>query len=114
MSAPFPTNYEVQWETWYSDSKDPIGNDIDKWHDPEPRLVIGWTNRAAVDSNGVSQAEDTNHLRLQVPPDFAWAAKDLATVPGRGKFQVAGAVDGNAGFHGWRPGLVLEMTRREG
>lgn len=116
--APFPANYEVQWETWYSDDNDGLNNARDKWRDPEPRMIIGLTSRRIITQDGVHAAQDEDNLRLAVPPDFAWAGRDIVTIPATnalgGRYQIKGAADANVGFHGWRPGLILECQRVEG
>lgn len=116
--APFPANYEVQWETWYSDELDELYNAKDKWHAPEARMVIGWSSRRIVMQDGIHQAQDEDNLRLAVPADFPWAARDIVTIPSQnalgGRYRVKGSADANMGFHGWRPGLVLEVQRVEG
>lgn len=112
--APFPANYQVMYKEWYADGKDELYNDKDGWRDPVPRMVIGWSSRRVVTEDGIHSAQDEDNVRLEVPSDFTWAARDLVILPNRGTFQVRGAVDPSKGFHGWQPGLVLELQRVEG
>jgi hypothetical protein len=114
VTAPFPANKSLQWQTWYSGGKDPFGNDVDKWRDPVTVKVIGWSVRTVLSRDGIHEVEDTDHVDLLVPPNFGWAPKDLAVIPSRGNFLVEGVDDSNMGFHGWQPGLKLTLLRQEG
>lgn len=114
MVAPFPCNVPIQWKSWYLFGKDGFNNDIDAWTDPVDVNVIGWTSRRVLSRDGIHEVEDTDHLKLMVPTDFAWGPKDLAVIPGRGNYLVEGIENPGAGFHGWKPGIVLSLLKEEG
>jgi hypothetical protein len=110
----FPARYTVQYEVWFTTAKDELQNDIDQWQDPVPRNVIGWTSRQTVIQDGVRSAEDEDKTRLQIPADFVWAVRDRVTIPGDGRYQITGALTADAGFHGWKPGLTLDLLKVDG
>lgn len=113
--APFPANHAVQYREWYQDGeRDALHNLKDKWKDPVSRMVIGWSSRRIVTQDGIHAAQDEDNVRMEIPPDFTWQARDLVDLPGVGTFQITGAVDPSVGFHNWRPGMVLELQRVEG
>ena len=114
MSAPFPCGKTVQWKSWSVGGKDGFGNDIDTWSNPKSVKVIGWSSRRIMSRDGVHEVEDTDHLRLLVPPNFPWNPKDLVTIPNRGDYEVVGVEDVGQGFHGWQPGLTLTLLISEG
>jgi hypothetical protein len=112
VSAPFPANKQLQWRTWYSGGKDPLGNTVDKWRDPVTVNVIGWSVRTVLARDGISEVEDTDRIRLMIPPTLPWQSKDLVVIPTRGNFLVEGADDSNMGFHNWQPGVTLTLLRQ--
>lgn len=114
MSAPFPANKVIGWQTWYANGEDGFHNTIDAWSDPVPVKVIGWTSRRILSRDGVHEVEDTDKLKLMVPTNFAWTPKDKAIIPNRGSYTVNGVEDVGEGFHNWQPGLTLTLERGEG
>ena len=114
VTAPFPANVPIGWKAWYSAGKDGFGNEVDAWTDPVTVKVIGWSSRRVLSRDGIHEVEDTDHLKLSVPPDFQWGPKDLAVIPGRGDYEVEGVVDVGEGFHGWKPGLTLSLLLGSG
>lgn len=111
----FPTNYPVGYRQWYSRGKNSLNNDIDGWRDSVSVDVIGWTFRRKIETDdGVHEALDENHGRLQVTSDFTWAARDRVDIPDFGTFQIEGLDEATAGFHGWQPAFTLKILRVEG
>lgn len=111
MTAQFPANLEVQWESWSPGETDELNEVTDVWADPLPRKVISWSSRQAVLNDRGHVALDSDRIRMQIPSEgFAWNVRDRVAVPGRGTYLVTGVDDG-VGFHGWRPGLTLVLER---
>lgn len=114
MVAPFPAKFQIQWKFWESGGTDPLNNPIDKWGNPFPVNVIGWSSRRVLSRDGEHEVEDTDHLDLSVPSNFVWNPKDHAIIPGRGEYMVEGVKDPGHGFHGWQPALTLSLLLGEG
>lgn len=108
----FPLLFTVSHEVFNGTGQDDLGNDTDAWADPVTRPVIAWTQVAAEDVLG-GQREITD-VDMAVPPEFKPALRDRITLPGEGRFEVIGVRDANHGFHGWKPGNVVQLRKVAG
>lgn len=92
-----------------------------EWEPPtdlegEQIRVIGWA------PTGVAYEPEANRtvlkLELYIPPQLRNIDNDavddpkfmdIVTLPGQGRCDVQGVRDYNHGFHGWRPGKVVDL-----
>lgn len=107
--APFPAKKCIQWKTWYANGTDGFGNTIDAWNDPVTVKVISWSSVRVLSRDGIHEVEDTDHLKLSVPPDFMWDPQDKVIIPNRGEYLIVGVEDPGDGFHDWKPALTLKL-----
>ena len=111
----FPTPYEVTWYRFKTGARDELGNDIEDWELPEVRNVIGWGQPRVVERLGEYASREIGDVELQVPAGFSYTMRDrvgLADDPNL--YEVCGGTDYTKGFHGFGPGLVVNLKRVEG
>ncbi|MFG1794135.1 hypothetical protein [Nocardia sp. NPDC049149] len=122
----FPTPYVVGWHVRDTDGPDRFREAPTytpaKSSPGTPVRVIQWA-AAKSDSSGRDGTQMAGHVRteltvkLYVPPEFNPAPGDLIDLPAgpAGQYEVVGyPEDCNHGFHGWRPGNVINLRRIEG
>lgn len=88
-----------------------LGNDVPSYGTPVQRMAHAYgTHRSEVTAGHTSR--DTAVMDLALPT-VGVKLLDRFTVNGD-EFEVVGVRDNNGGFHGWMPGIVVELKRVTG
>lgn len=104
----FPTPYTVTQIPCTGLGVDAMGSDTPIYGDPITRRVYGWSASDKQEAQHGHTERDNNNIDLAMP---------YTTVNLLDKFVVAGKPyicngirDRNHGFHGWRPGIVVQLN----
>lgn len=96
-------------------TEDDMGNDVPVHGDPVPRKVYGWSEHNT-EKLGEHTSRDVAEIDLAMPPRRVNLMDRFILDPeDTGKpFEVVRVRDNTKGFHGWRPGIVVELKRVTG
>lgn len=105
----FPTPYTVSRHPYTGDTEDALGNTIPTFGTPVSVEV--YTIAPHTVEQGSTTLTETQHVDLDLyAPKTAVSVKDRFTVNGD-SFEVVGVQDWTQGFHGWKPGIVIELQK---
>lgn len=112
-SVTFPTPFTVTQTPFIGMDTvaDAMGNDKPKFGTPVLRKVYGWRPRVVENRDG-----HTSRSVVDVDlaaPQFAVTLLDRFSIAGE-EYETVGIRDNNTGFHGWKPGMVVELKRVTG
>lgn len=99
-------------------TQDGMGNDVPQYDsEPVSRKVYGWSEHKAETKNGEragAHEREIADVDLSLPASIPVGQYDLFQIDDGQPYVVTGIRDRNHGFHGWRPGNVLELKRVTG
>lgn len=113
----FPKPYTVKHLVCTGTTEDGMGNDVPLFDgEPVPRKVYGWSEHDT-EKLGDHTSRDVAEIDLGMPrapvkllDRFILDDDDPDDRP----YEVVRVRDRNKGFHGWRPGIVVELKRVTG
>lgn len=107
----FPTRHTATHIPFAGVGEDQLGNDVIRFGDPTPVKVFGWSvhHRETLDGH---TSRDIADLDLALPPREV-RLQDRWIVAGEA-YETVEIRDRTKGFHGWRPGIVVELKRVSG
>lgn len=107
----FPKLFSVTHTPCSGVTQDGLGNDVPAYGAPVSREAIAYSpHRKEVTEGHTSRAVAEVDLAL---PATTVNLMDRFTLNGE-LFEVVGWRDNNGGFHGWKPGIVVELKRVTG
>jgi hypothetical protein len=113
----FPKRFKVIHTPCVGAGEDGMGNDVPLFGDPVPRKVYGWSTHNA-EKLGESTSRDVAEIDLAMPPARVGLQDRFDLLdpddPDTRPYEVVEVRDRTKGFHGWRPGIVVELKRVTG
>lgn len=91
-------------------TEDELGNDVPVLSDPNQVGVYSWSVRseANLDNSYTSRKIQVADLSM---PSYAWSMMDQFLLDDGPPYEVSGLRDCTHGWHGWAPGITLELRR---
>lgn len=106
----FPLAHSVTHIPYGGDAEDSLGNTIPGWYlDPVVRRVYAIAPHVVEEGSATSTEVEVAELDV-FAPKFPVDLKDRFEIDGQG-FEVVAVKDWTKGFHGWQPGIVIELKR---
>ena len=108
----FPKPYTIQRLPCTGTTTDGMGNDKPTFGAPVPLKVYGWSEHVEQKLEGHTDREiaDVDLAMPRMPVNLL----DRYILDSGKPFRAIRVRDRNHGFHGWRPGIVLELKRVTG
>lgn len=111
MTSSMPTPHAVTHTPCTGVMQDGLGNDQPTFGSPVQRKAYAYARHRTEGTDGhTSRVIADMDLSM---PTVTVGLMDRFTVNGD-EFEVVGVRDNNGGFHGWKPGLVVELKRVTG
>jgi len=105
----FPAQYTVTRVPYTGDTQDSLGNTIPGFGTPE--VVSVYSIAPHTVEQGSATSTETSQVDVDVyMPKTSMNVKDRIVEDGQG-YEVVGVQDWTKGFHGWKPGIVVELRR---
>lgn len=105
----FPTPHTVTRKPYVGDTEDGLGNTTPGFGSPQQIAV--YSIAPHITEAGSASATETSVTDVDVAmPKTQVNVKDRFTLPD-GDYEVVAVQDWTLGFHGWEPGIVVELRR---
>lgn len=105
----FPLRHTVTHIPCIGASHDMLGNTVPAFGDPVSREVYAVAPHIVEDGVGTSTEMEIADVDVY-GPKFPVTVKDRFVIDGE-TFEVIAVQDWTRGFHGWEPGIVVELRR---
>lgn len=107
----FPTPHPVVHIPFAGVAQDSLGNDVPSFGAPEAMKAIAFQPHRSEDTDGHT-SRDEAEMDLAMP-SMQVDLVDRFVVNGL-LYEVVGTRDNDGGFHGWKPGVIVELKRVTG
>lgn len=105
----FPISYTVTHIPYGDDAEDALGNTVPSFGDPIERGVYAIAPHVVEQGSATSTEIEVADLDV-FAPKFPVDLRDKFSIDGQ-DFEVVAVQDWTRGFHGWVPGIVIELKR---